>query len=224
MIHVVIPAAGNGRRFVEAGYGPKTHVPVDGVPMLRRVVENLRSEITVRHHVTVVATAETPDLGGDVEVIRLGRPTRGAVETIDAARLDYGPLMIANCDQLIAPRQHIGGSLPRNVDGCVWTFESDRPHHSYVQVGDDGFIAKIAEKQVISDRAVVGLYLFRDAADFQDAADAVLDRDDRVLGEFYVSTVIAEMVERGLKLCAWPLNASMIGTPEELDAYHARSR
>ena len=43
MINIVIPMAGEGRRFVEAGYkNPKPFIDVHGKPMIVRVLENLK--------------------------------------------------------------------------------------------------------------------------------------------------------------------------------------
>jgi bifunctional N-acetylglucosamine-1-phosphate-uridyltransferase/glucosamine-1-phosphate-acetyltransferase GlmU-like protein len=214
MTHVVIPAAGEGRRFIEAGYPPKTHVLVDGVPMLRRVVENIRAQLAIPHRVTVVVTSPPPTLD-DVDVLQLAQPTRGAAETILAAGIDDQPLIVANCDQLVSGPW----ILTDPADGWIATFTSDRPHHSYVQVDADGFVEKIAEKQVISDQAVAGVYVFKDGTMFAGAARAVIDRDERVLGEFYVSTVLAEMVARGARLRTFPLDVTILGTPEELERY-----
>lgn len=215
MIHLVIPAAGAGSRFVTAGYGPKVWADVNGTPMLRAVVDNLRSQIQPEHRVTVLATDETPPLGEDVEVIRV-KATRGAVETILAADIQPGEqLMVANCDQLVDS----DWILTTPSDGWVLTFFSRNPHHSYVTIGERGRIVRIVEKEAISTLAVAGVYLFADGSEFVSAARAVLDQDRRVLGEFYTSTVLAEMIHRGLILRATQCKATMLGTPEELDAY-----
>ena len=227
MIHVVIPAAGNGRRFVEAGYGPKIFASVDGVPMLRRVVDNIREHISLEHRVTVVTSMTPPDLGEYVEVIQLSAPTRGAVETVLAAKIDGDqPLFVANCDQLLGKESLV---LSSPAAGWVGTFPSTNPHHSYVQYAAPadrrgGVVLDVAEKAVISDQAVSGIYFFTYGADFVEAAEKVLAEDRRVLGEFYVSTVLSQMIRRGLLLRTFDCPVDILGTPEELEAYHARSR
>jgi len=43
MINIVIPMAGEGSRFVKAGYKkPKPFIDVAGKPMIERVMENLQ--------------------------------------------------------------------------------------------------------------------------------------------------------------------------------------
>lgn len=219
MIHVVIPAAGSGSRFVAAGRGPKPHVLVDGVPMLRRVVANVRP--TRPHRVTVLGTIPLPDLDASVKVVDLDRPTSGAVETILAAGIDDGPLLVANCDQLL------GYPVDRLLDGpgdvCVATFAAASPAHSYVRLSPAGLVSAIAEKIVISDRAVAGVYWFRSGAAFAEAAERVLADQRTVRGEYYVSTVLAEMLTCGARIGTVHGPAATLGTPEELDAYHARA-
>ena len=42
MLNIVIPMAGAGSRFAREGYvDPKPLIPVEGVPMIRLVIENL---------------------------------------------------------------------------------------------------------------------------------------------------------------------------------------
>lgn len=211
MIRVVIPAAGGGRRFAEAGYtGPKPLIDVLGKPMIQRVIDNIRP--AEEHSVTLLTQVPLPGINADVKVIG---PTRGAVETLLQADLD-GRVMIANCDQLVST----DWICPAPADGFLLTFRSAKPHHSYVKVVD-GFITEIAEKRVISNQAVAGVYCFADGAAFRDAAEAVLKDDRRILGEFYVSTVVDELIGRGLKLRAVDCRCAVLGTPEELDLFIA---
>lgn len=213
MIHVVIPAAGEGSRFAAAGYTqPKPLIPVLGKPMLQRVIENIRPG--EEHRITVLSRTFFGLEGAEVRVIG---PTRGAVETILRADIRDGEcLMIANCDQLVST----DWIVPAPADGAVATFRSNKPHHSYVHV-TGGFIDAIAEKKVISDRAVAGVYLFSDGGRFRAAAEKVLRDDRRVLGEFYVSTVISAMIDEGAKLRTFDADVAILGTPEELQLFEA---
>ena len=49
MLTIVIPMAGRGSRFADAGYElPKPLLPVHGVPMIELVVANLRPSVPCR--------------------------------------------------------------------------------------------------------------------------------------------------------------------------------
>ena len=220
MIHVVIPAAGAGSRFIAAGYGPKIWADVNGVPMLRAVVDNLRP--AAEHRITVVVTRDPPDLGEGVEVVHLKKVTRGAVETALMAGIGVGPLLLANCDQLLSKPMANAMVTGWSVDGVLATFPSASPAHSYVKLDAHGYVTDIAEKQVISDRAVGGVYYFTDGLRFAEAAATVLDEDRRVLNELYVSTVLAEMMSQGASLRTLHGSVTTLGTPEELDTHLGR--
>ena len=49
MLNIVIPIAGRGSRFADAGYTlPKPLIPVYGVPMIEIVVNNVRPQVPHR--------------------------------------------------------------------------------------------------------------------------------------------------------------------------------
>lgn len=194
---VLIPAAGTGRRFAEAGYeGPKHLLPLNGKRMIDYVIENVLpldpdGEI-------IVATQETVGT------------TRGAVDTICRASYHvkpHDPLVVANCDQLILLRdfQHRG-------DGTIFTFRSANPAHSYV-VTEGDFILDIREKEVVSDRAVAGVYYFEKAAPFLNACLDVLE--EPAGKELYVSEALALMLSYGYDLYAHDVPTAILGTPED---------
>ena len=96
-MHIVIPAAGASKRFVEQGYPVKALVDVLGKSMMQRVIENVRPSCD--HHVTVVSQVSLP--GVDADVMQCG-PTRGSVESIlNAGIRDGEPLLLVNQDQLV---------------------------------------------------------------------------------------------------------------------------
>ncbi len=210
MIQLVIPAAGNGQRFKDAGYSkPKHLIDVLGKPMIERVVDNLK-----------------PNGLCTVQVITRGSlksDSRGAVETILQATLDpEEPLLIGNCDQLVAFNVNDFVESCEGLDGGLVVFRSNKEHHSYVEESGD-IITRIAEKQVISNLAVTGVYYFQRAGDFIDAGREVIGNNDRYNNEFYVSSAIARMIDSGLKLGVYEAATAILGTPAELQLFEAAS-
>jgi dTDP-glucose pyrophosphorylase len=202
MIQLVIPAAGRGQRFKDAGYTElKPDIPVLGKPMIQRVIENLR-----------------PNGSCSVQIIREVE-TRGAVETILCAEIDNRPLLIGNCDQLVA--FDVNDFIAQSAkDGSLVTFKSNKPHHSYVTL-DGGIISTIVEKEVISNIAVTGVYYFKDGEQFKQAAKKIIHKDIKTNGEFYVSSVIAELIDSGAEINTYEAPSAMLGTPEELQLFEA---
>lgn len=223
MLHIVIPAAGEGRRFADAGYDkPKPLVDVCGLPMIQRVVENLMPLDEFR--VTVLSQIPLDFDTGDLSYVdvRVVGPTGGAVETILHADIESGPLLMANCDQLTS--LDIDAFVASPGDGALATFRSAKPHHSYVITDEGGWVTDIAEKEVISRQAVAGVYYFGDGSAFAEAGRDVINRNFKVRGEFYVSTVIGEMVQAGAKLGTMDTDVAILGTPEELQLFLSAAR
>ena len=221
MITVVIPAAGEGSRFRQAGYtDPKLLIPVLGIPMVYRVLANVTPVLRPSHTVVVHR--------GDLEGwVALDRPTGGALETILRAEGQIDPddgLLLANCDQLITLDPDRFVAAAEQHDGAVVVFPSSNPHHSYVEADADGIITRIVEKEVISRHAVSGVYYFTRASEFIAAAKRAIAGDQRVKGEFYVSTAIGLMLEAGAKLIPYPADTAILGTPDELQLFEMAAR
>lgn len=200
---ILVPSAGDGSRFRAAGYTePKHYLPLDGVRMVDRVVSNVRPL----------------DPGGAVVVVTqdLVGKTRGAVETIIWGfdwflEKEDGPLVVANCDQLIL--------LPPEIqmlgDGIIFTFRSANPAHSYVET-QGNFILDIVEKpeEPPSDRAVSGVYWFKEPGPFINACRQV-DHE----GELYVSSALRVMLGEGYNLYARDVPTAILGTPEDFQRF-----
>jgi HAD superfamily hydrolase (TIGR01509 family) len=235
-VNVVIPAAGQGKRFAEVGYQhPKPLIDVDGRPMLDLVLENFRSLgrpiviMQARHVDRYCADSLIRGLAADAEIITVDGMTEGAACTVLAAEslIDNGnELILANSDQVV--EADLGAFVARmrelQADGGILTFRDDNPKWSYARVDDAGRVAEVAEKRVISEHATVGIYYFRRGSDFVRAAREMIRKDDRVNGEFYVCPAFNELVAAGANVQIHEIEAYEmhgLGTPEDLAAYLA---
>ena len=207
-ITVVIPAAGEGRRFAEAGYTvAKPLIPVLDVPMVQRVLAN------------VTPTGATAFVVGR----DLVGATEGTLDTIlRAERLiePEGGLLIALVDQLVDFAVNDFVRVGNTADGAIITFASGRPDLSYVDVDDQGAITRIVDKVVVSDTAVACVYYFRRARGFLDSARSVVRNEERgYRGEYVISSAIARMLRRGDRLLSYRAETTILGTPEDLWEY-----
>lgn len=219
MIDVIIPMAGEGRRFAEAGYDlPKPLIDVAGKPMIERVIDCLQPADGARF--VLVSRILLPNV--PATVVTLNEATDGAVDTVRRAApyTGPGPVVVANCDQYVTPGlvdEFL--SAMEGADAGVMVFNSTNPHHSYVKISG-GLVTEIAEKKVISDNAVVGVYWFADSTVLFDACRVVLAHGRRhANGEFYLSSVLGLLVDSGYKVRAVEVDVRdkhMLGTPEEL--------
>lgn len=233
MLNIVIPMAGAGSRFAKAGFtDPKPLIPVHGIPMIRLVISNIRPHCEHRF-IFIVQNAHLERYGlreklhawaPGCEVIGIDGLTAGAACTVlKAKELIDGdaPLMIANSDQFInasidAYLEHGSGK-----DGLVMTMKANDPKWSFIEPAPDGNIARIVEKEVISDEATTGVYNFAHGGDFVRAAEAMIAADARVNGEFYVAPAYNSLIRDGKRI-AWhsigSVGAGMhgLGTPADL--------
>jgi dTDP-glucose pyrophosphorylase len=110
MIQIVIPMAGEGSRFKNAGYDtPKPFLDILGVPMIKRVINNVKPD--EQHRIILIYRREhLPFMekyfseNDNIRGIILDEKTEGAACTVLAAEhlLDRNePLVIANSDQLV---------------------------------------------------------------------------------------------------------------------------
>ncbi len=200
---ILIPAAGDGSRFREAGYVVEKHlIPLGGVPMVELVAR--QCEEALQNGPAVIATKET-----------VGK-TRGACETLLRAAegiRSSEELLVANCDQLIR-----FPSRPwKRGDGVIFTFRSANPAHSYVQTTGD-LVWGIVEKKVVSDRAVSGVYWFARSSILLDQCDVIVQDTDMGVegpGEMFLSRALARAIQLGAELYACDVPTAILGTPED---------
>lgn len=229
MVTIIIPAVGKGQRFADAGYTkPKPLIDVCGEPMIKRVIENVTPENT-EARIVVVTRAEhevRETIGDDKSIfISLDYDTPGAVSTVLKADdfITTDPLVIANCDQLIL-EVDMDDFLNEmsNYDAGAMTFNSTNPHHSYIKLNMDGLASEVAEKKVISDNAVVGIYYYKNGREFVKRATEMIKKDLRVNGEFYISPVFNEYIAAKKKVGIYEISVHqkhILGTPDELNIF-----
>lgn len=208
MLNIVIPMAGAGSRFANAGYqDPKPLIPVHGIPMIKVVIDNLRPKeihrfifICQRMHAdryNLIEKLKTWAPG--CEVILLDGLTKGAACTVliatDMINND-NPLMIANSDQFIDINinDYLAYMTKKELDGLIMTMTADDPKWSFVGFDESGKVNRVVEKQVISNEATVGIYNFKRGQDFITGAESMIKSNLRVNGEFYVAPVYDQLI------------------------------
>lgn len=233
MLTILIPCAGEGRRFKEKGYElPKPLIPVHGMPMLRRVVENVTPDCECRW---VFVTDHAHDLYQQIErwcprssVIGLHRRTDGAARTCLQAKPLINvetPLLIANCDQLIAgSRRWLRDLVLNSSDSAILTMKGDgTTKWSYVDVWF-GVVSEVVEKEPISDRATCGIYWWAKGSDFVRSAELMIAAEEKVNGEYYVAPTFNYLISQGMSVAEVRVETCGavfhgLGTPEDLELY-----
>lgn len=232
-MQILIPMGGAGSRFAAAGFDkPKPFIEFYGKTMIENVINNLGNNndyflVTQRKHFTDFKHVfdRIAFQVKSLHVSCLDGMTNGAAESCLAATdlVNHDlPLMIANSDQMMEWNsiEFKAWFLDSGLDGVIMTFDSQSPKNSYAEVNNSGLVVRTAEKLVISKHATNGIYVWRKAGDFFNAAKQMIKNDMRVNNEFYVCPVYNINIEWNQKIGIYHIDHHWpIGTPQDLTAY-----
>jgi len=231
-LNVLIPMAGAGSRFAQAGYTfPKPLIEVRGKPMIQVVVENLNIEanyifLVQREHYQKYNLQYLLNLiAPNCKIVQVDGITEGAACTTLLAKefIDNdAPLVMANSDQYVEwnSNECMYAFSADSIDGGILTFEATHPKWSYAKVGEDGFVSEVAEKKPISNTATVGVYYWAHGSDYVKYAEQMIAKNIRTNNEFYVAPVFNEAIGDGKKIRVKNIERMWgIGTPEDLNYF-----
>jgi HAD superfamily hydrolase (TIGR01509 family) len=231
-MNVLIPMAGAGSRFSQAGYTfPKPLIEVNGKPMIQVVVENLNVDahyifIVQKEHYDKYNLKQLLNLiAPNCDIIQVDGLTQGAACTTLLAKnlIDNDePLLMANSDQFVEwnSNECLYAFTADGIDGGIVTFKATHPKWSFAKLNDEGFVSEVAEKNPISDIATVGIYYWKHGSDYVKYAEQMIEKNIRVNNEFYVCPVFNEAIEDNKKIRVKNIEKMWgIGTPEDLNYF-----
>ncbi|MCB4389376.1 NTP transferase domain-containing protein [Synechococcus sp. MU1617] len=233
---VLIPAAGAGSRFKNAGINvAKPLIIAKGRTLLEHTLDcfEFANEdhliLAVQHKHEVRKALEKklkrrlPKVNihwFELEQLLPGQlaTSVAALESIlQTSDLDESlPLLIHNCDtgfQWKPEFESIQGFASMAVfpaKGTHWSFGQPDPKDSHRAIA-------IAEKKRISDLASIGLYGFSSTKIFLKEAKAVLYSQDTIEGEYYIAPMLHKAITKGMEVSLPRVDKVKIyGTPGEL--------
>lgn len=240
----LIPMAGAGQRFVDAGYRvPKPLIEVDGVPMIVRAARSLPQPdlwifVCRAEHIAEARIDRTlQQFFQPCRVIAVDHLTEGQACTCLLARHELQPddiLTIGACDNAMTwDLAAYGQQFTRShSDFLVWTFRRNPAvlqnpcMYGWVKTDASGGVTGISVKVPLSDtpmndHAVIGAFTFRRAGLFLDACDDMIRADARIKNEFYVDNAINHALARGAVGRLFEVDRYICwGTPRDLDTYN----
>jgi HAD superfamily hydrolase (TIGR01509 family) len=230
-LNIVIPMAGLGSRFSDAGYKlPKPLININDKPMIQLVVENLQFSNDTTRFIFITREEHRQYYNLDeflctiapgCSIISVDKTTEGAACTVLLARdliNNSDNLIIANSDQFLEwnQMQFLQTARDTNVDGVISTFNSTHPKWSYAKE-ENGRVVEVAEKRPISDMASTGIYFWKHGCDFVQFAEKMIEKNIRVNNEFYVCPVFNEAILQNKKFIISKCEKMWgLGTPEDL--------
>lgn len=241
-INIVIPMAGKGQRFKNAGYTKnKPFIDILGTPMIQKIICNVMPRNHEINKILFICQQEdVGELNNVIEyilnltnfprftcqVIPINYITEGPASTVMLANDHINnehPLLIANSDQYIDDF-NVDLYIDRcnRYDGGILCFWNNDPKWSYVRI-DNGFVIETAEKKPISEHATVGIYYFKRGSDFVAGYNKMRNNNDRTNNEFYVAPVYNYLIENNMRIIPHFINDMHgLGTPDDLQKYIAQ--
>ncbi len=231
-INILIPMAGEGSRFREAGFNlPKPLIDVNGQSMISLVCKNI--DVVGRY----VFVAQKKDINrykinehlasfcDNFILIEQDGRLDGAAKSCLLAKKEIDndlPLLIANSDQYVNwdATTVVEQFIKSGVDGAILTFESSDTKWSYAKVNEHGVVSAVAEKNVISNDATCGIYYWKRGSDFVKYAEQMIEKNIKTNNEFYVCPVFNEAIADE-KIIITHRVAAMhgLGTPSDLNMF-----
>ena len=230
--------AGAGSRFVNKGYSdPKPLIKVNGVPMIKIVINNVKPRANHRfificqnEHIKNYSLEEKlKSWAPGCLVVGINGLTEGAACTVLYAKEfinNESPLMIVNSDQYVDVdiNSYLNNIEYSALDGQIMTMSAEDPKWSFVELDKKKYVIRVVEKEVISNEATVGIYNFSRGSFFVKAVEKMISNDNRVNGEFYVAPVYNELIKDGYRFGIFNVGSEGngmygLGIPEDLDYF-----
>ncbi len=226
---LVIPLAGQGRRFKSLGYElPKQMLKVDDLTAFEHSLKSMKMEeyktyFIIRNDQTLLARfIHEICKNYEYEIVSIEGETRGSVETVLKIRDLVDPMSsftIFTMDVTFNP-SFSPEVFPSEADGGLLTFKSNSVNYSYAKLLDDGTVIETAEKVAISEQAIVGVYYFKYSKYFFEFAQQMIFDENVSAGEFYIAPLYNYLISANLTIRAIPVDEFYVfGTPREYEFY-----
>jgi len=226
--------AGLGSRFFNSGYiKPKPLIEVFNSTIVEMAVRSLDIE---GEYIFITREFENKSFNEELEkvlkkvqpkckIITIKKVTGGATETCLQAKKLLNPedeLIITNCDQFLDWDADKFLSFSRNYDAALLTYKSKDSKNSFALCDKNSLLERVAEKEVISDTALVGVHYWKKAKYFLESADSLLKSMDPNGHESYVSLTYNHLLLSEKKVGVYDISPGKyysLGTPEDLKKY-----
>ena len=107
--------------------------------------------------------------------------------------------------------------MENNIDGVIDTFNSNSKNFSYVSLDNEDLVEKIVEKEVISNKATSGFYVFSNYDTYRNFYRKI----DFSKKELFISDVYTQALSSNLKIFNLhndnPRDTIILGTPSEYE-------
>lgn len=236
----VFTLSGNSERFTKEGFIAKPLIKIDDRYVIEYVLD-MYPDIDFKNVIFIVNDQDVKNykINEIVEelyplskVVVIPAHRKGPVVSllkIEELIEDREPYIISYCD--LTHKWDYSNFLKRlvetNCDGCLVTHTGKHPHRmrninfAHLKL-DDEQVLEVREKgyytnDPLNEYASSGIYYFRTGSILKRYCKKMIENDERVNGEFYVTLIYNQMIRDGLYVIHYPTdNYVCFGTPFEL--------
>lgn len=229
--HLIMPMGGAGARFKWVGYElPKPVMEIAGRPFFYWAARSIEKYVDLEDMTFVVLRDHIDrfDLDRsiyrffpDAHIIMIPGVTPGPVFTcLEGIKniKDNSPVVFNDCDHMFkcTGLNDLLNGKGNMVDGALISFESQSPDFSYIKYDENNEIIGTIEKKVISNHAICGAYMFRNAELFRSVSEEYLQNCP--YKEAFLSGMYNIMCRHGLQIKDFVLDFHVeFGTPQEFE-------
>jgi choline kinase len=238
-IQLVIPLAGEGKRFKEKYNTPKPLIDVLGQKMISISYKTLKIPhnkvvfiIRKDHNEDNQLVNELNKLNKNCSMVEIDSITEGPCCTALLAKTflnSEDPLVIANCDQVMSwdGAKFIRYCNTENYDGALVTYHASTEKNSYAQLNAIGNVIQVKEKKLISNVSLNGIHFWKKAKYFFESAQEMIDANDRTNNEFYIAPSYNYLLRKNYTVGIYHIpneQHNPIGTIEDLETFISKQK
>lgn len=238
-MQIVFPMAGLSSRFTKAGFEkPKYMLDINNNTVFYHAINSFKRYFNEHQFLFIFRdiqdtkgfiNEECQKLGlENYKVVCLDMPTDGQAETVfiglKKANVSVAEsILIFNIDTF-RPNFELPQKLNlASIDGYLEVFEAEGDHWSFVlpESESSNKVIKTTEKDRISSLCSSGLYYFREAIDYFNTFETIIETNDRTKNEFYISPMYNYLIKQGKDIRYAQISIDEIifcGTPNEYEA------
>jgi HAD superfamily hydrolase (TIGR01509 family) len=228
---VIIPMAVDETSFEKAGFTfLKPLIELNEKTIIECVIESLNIEANYifiakrSHNEKYNLENYLKKIVPNCKVVFVDELTNEAVEAVLLTKdyINNNPILIANSDQWIKwdVFDFIKNNIEKKLDASILTFTSERPKWSFVKINENLLVTEVAEKNPISDIAMVGIYWWADGNNFIKYANRMISKNIILDNKYYVCHVFNEAINDNKKIGIFFVEEMRrLGNPEELENF-----
>ena len=239
----LIPLAGRGSRFAKMGYkDPKPLIEVSVKPMIIQAANSLPNSqnyifVTLQEHLKNYPLEKTLKVEyPDAKIVAIDEVTDGQAITCSLGLKEVdknASLLVAATDNGMIYNHEKYQELieDKSVDAVIFTFrhhvssKNSPQMYGWVKTDDNDNVSGVSVKVPISDNpyndhAIVGTFWFKKVEYFNKALENLLTKDIRVNGEYYVDSLMGELIELGLNVKVFEVDDYICwGAPDDYETF-----